>query len=1027
MFSVARLRASTATLLSILAVMALVTGFSIGTSAFLDAQGGRGVQAGLATRAGADVALRASLTVAENPDRQDEAVRAAITRTFAGTGVPFAVDRTVSSHVTVRPDADAAEPEDRGGSAASVPDIDDLVVAVSGAAPTASIETFVQADAAAALGIATGDHVLLAGEPFVVTGTWRARDLLDPRWYGDPMVATGFNDDYGPFLITDAAWSRLDVEPTANWTLVPDLTRIDSRNIGAIVAAWSGIRDEWRGEVPGLETLTPERRLVDTLRDLEARLDGLRAVEPVVFTLVAAAALVALAELARLLVATRTRETTLYWSRGDSATRIAARMAAEVGTASLVGAVVGSAAAALVLARTGSLELAALGTSAWITPVVVALGGCIVAASAAHRSAAAPVRAAPRAAGSIRRAALPGIVVLAVLAAALTVWQLRIYGSPLTPTADGSGTVDPIAVVAPAAALVAAVLALLAAFPALAAANERRARRSGLTAQLAARGLVRRRSIVVAPFVVVCLAVGSATIAAAYAATWDYAFTETAQLRAGSVLHVDSRLEGIGTAAQDAVRSTPGVDQSAPLEVQPFSIGTESGTLMGISPQALTDLATLVPGQFDPAVATSGMRTEVPAPAVPQGATSLTLTIEAVGFDAPPELAAYLTDALGQLRRIAFDPARVASTATDGQVLSYTARDLGPATDGTRSLVALDFAFADQDFEHAQASVALRGLTAGVSGADQELDLDQFWIADSEGQRVEGPTTDATGSGFFLSAEARVARMTPSLNGTLEDFPQVPVVVSEQLASRFDVRVGDALSFSIQDGIDRLSCVVAGIVPVVPGTSNETALLLDLGVIQHYQLRTSEVPAAPRDLWVTTADPAGVQSALRDVLPANTRIDSRDDEAGRDVLGAAATTLWAAALCVGALALIGIASSARARLRVGRNDVAVLRALGLRSRDQAGILSTELTVVLVLGAAGGLLAGLLVSVLTIPYFARAAITLPYVSITTGMRIDLLGLGLVGAGLLLGLVLVILAVRRGVRRQVRTAMPEEDTE
>ncbi|MEP6875200.1 MAG: hypothetical protein ABI887_12615, partial [Burkholderiales bacterium] len=179
-FSVSRLRASAATLSSIVAVLALVTGFSIGTSAYLDAQGTRGIQAGLANRAGADVALRASLTVAENPERQDGEVRAAIRSTFAGTGVPMTVDRTVSSHVTVRPHPEAEEPEDRGGSAASIPDIADRVVTVAGAEPTKSTEAFVQADAAAALGIAAGDHVLLAGEPFVISGTWRVKDFLDP-------------------------------------------------------------------------------------------------------------------------------------------------------------------------------------------------------------------------------------------------------------------------------------------------------------------------------------------------------------------------------------------------------------------------------------------------------------------------------------------------------------------------------------------------------------------------------------------------------------------------------------------------------------------------------------------------------------------------------------------------------------------------------------------------------------------------------------------------------------------------------
>ncbi|MEP6480270.1 MAG: FtsX-like permease family protein, partial [Rhodoglobus sp.] len=186
-------------------------------------------------------------------------------------------------------------------------------------------------------------------------------------------------------------------------------------------------------------------------------------------------------------------------------------------------------------------------------------------------------------------------------------------------------------------------------------------------------------------------------------------------------------------------------------------------------------------------------------------------------------------------------------------------------------------------------------------------------------------------------------------------------------------------------------------------------------------------PADPRDLWVTTDDPDGAQSALRTVLPANSQIDTRNDPAGREVLGAAALTLWAAAICVALLALLGVSSSARARLRVGRNDLAVLRALGMRSKDQAGILSTELVVVLALGAAGGLAAGALVSALTIPYFARAAVTLPYVSISTGLRIDLLGLAVLVGALCIGAAVVVLVARRRVSALVRTAMPDGEPE
>jgi ABC-type antimicrobial peptide transport system permease subunit len=145
------------------------------------------------------------------------------------------------------------------------------------------------------------------------------------------------------------------------------------------------------------------------------------------------------------------------------------------------------------------------------------------------------------------------------------------------------------------------------------------------------------------------------------------------------------------------------------------------------------------------------------------------------------------------------------------------------------------------------------------------------------------------------------------------------------------------------------------------------------------------------------------------------------------VLGSAALALWAAAVCIVLLAIIGIASSARARVRSGRNDIAVLRALGLTRRDQARTFSEELLVVLVAGGIGGLLAGALVATLTIPYFARAALTLPFRAIGTGLQVDLVGLIAVLALLGAGAAIVVVGVRRRVARLVDEVLPGEESE
>src|SRR5690606_14201024 len=127
----------------------------------------------------------------------------------------------------------------------------------------------------------------------------------------------------------------------------------------------------------------------------------------------------------------------------------------------------------------------------------------------------------------------------------------------------------------------------------------------------------------------------------------------------------------------------------------------------------------------------------------------------------------------------------------------------------------------------------------------------------------------------------------------------------------------------------RLTAVVAGIVPVIPAGDDEIAVLLDLGVIQHYQLRVALDPPRPERLWISTDDPAAVVADARPLLPANIRILTAADAAGRTVLGAAATALWLAAWGCLVLGAVAVAAAVRVGGDARRADVAVLRALGL--------------------------------------------------------------------------------------------------
>ena len=874
MLSLTRIRQSAALLGAILAVVALIAALAIGMVGFLAQQATDGVRAGLESRAGSDLAFRPALRIASNPETQDAEVRAAVVHSFAPTGVDMSVSRAVEMRVSLRTTADDGTEAESIGLAASYQDLEDRVEIVDGAFGVTTNEVIVQERAAADLGLEVGEELLIEGARFTVAGTWRAVDFLDPRWYGDPMIVTGLDQDYGPFVIDEAAWTRFDDLPRVRWTLIPDIDDITSSNLAAVANAWFAIDSDWRGEVDGLETLEKQGRFAQTAAILGVRVTGLTAIQPVVLLLLAAIAIVALAELGRLLAATRADETALIWSRGASSGDLARATAIEVGIAATLGMLLGGAAgvAALVLATGGTDVLRTLGPAAWAVPLAGALSAAGLAAFNAFRSAGRQtVRDPADASGRARRLTAPGLVVLVVAAASLAVWQLRLYGSPVTPSSDGRSAVDPIAVLAPALALIAVVLVVVLVFPLLAGLGDRVSARQRVTAQLAARTVARRVSLAAAPLVVVALATGSTVVAAVYSATWTSSFDVTSALRSGSDLHVSSRIEGISATAIDDVVALPGAGPTAPIEVQPLAIGGESGSIVAASPDAIAQVATTASGTFDRDAAAEVIRVDLPAPEFTADTQRIELEVQLENFVTPPGMSMWIVDQLGTLREVPLEPppGPGPDSATVTVVYGADVPDALAAAPAPWRVLSMEIQIPQSAVigVNTFAHLTMRELTATTDAGEVDIPLDQYWLPDSPVLQFSPPNSDGTGRGFVAYSDTLFVRLTPSFDGTFDDRIAPPVLVSQRLAEQFDVTVGDSLSFPLQDGFDRLNVEVAGIVPAIPGAPFDTALLMDLTVVQHFQLRISEEPARPRDVWVSAANPAGHDRAAPHRLP----------------------------------------------------------------------------------------------------------------------------------------------------------------
>ncbi|MGN6503212.1 MAG: hypothetical protein ACTHKX_09995, partial [Pseudolysinimonas sp.] len=885
------------------------------------------------------------------------------------------------------------------------------------------------------LEIAAGDRVRIGDVDAVVAGTWRVDDALDPRWMGDPLVTSGADGtDTGLVVVDESLWPQLDTDPRARWTLVPDPATVTARDLAPIVAEWNHIGIEWRGQVTSqLITLEKQGRFKRSAIELGTRVDGLQAIQPVVLLLLAAIALVTLAELGRLLTTTRATEIALLWSRGASALDIARSTAAEVAVAAGAGALLGTSGALGVLgAALGPDAIVTCGAAAWVVPVAATASAVLLVAGGALRSARRQTVRDPRdASGRARRLAGHGLVVLTVAAAALAVWQLQLYGSPLTPTADGGTDVDPVAVVAPALTLVAMVLIALTLFPRVAALTEVAARRAGTARILAARTVARRLQLVAAPLAVVAVACSTLVLAAAYSATWSDSFTRTTALRAGAPLQVSTGYTGLTADDIGRLRALPGVDGVAAVDVETLQIGGDTGTILGVTPATLARVATTASGTLDRDRIAAALTTDLPGPALPDGADTLTLTTAQTGFREAPALSLQVMDGDGLLHTIdarapvtqGIDPTHSTDAVTFAGV-TYTMPIPQELADAPTPWQVMTI-----DVSVTQASVTgdetAQFVLTDLAADGSPLELDRFWLPESPILQFDSPIPDFAGLGFRIDANVLSIRMTPTFDQQISDLSAPPVVISQQMADRYRLKVGDPVSFVLDDAYDRSTGTVALIVPAIPGADLETALMVDLGYVLHHRLRVEQTPDLPTVLWVDTAAPEATAMAFRQELPANTRMQSAGDPAGRTVLGSAATALWLGAGGCLVLAIITVIAVARAQLRSRRLDVVVLRAIGFGSRDQAAVRRRELGLVLGFGVVAGLVAGAAVSLLTVPQLARAAVVEPYASVPTPLVMDLAALG-TGLGLLLlGLAGIVMIYASRVARHARTAIGAEE--
>lgn len=894
---------------------------------------------------------RASLTLATSTSEpvpaegvasgeQDRAVRDDVAR---GLGdVPVTVRAAVRSA-----QLPVVAPQAQGATsvvllvAQGLPDVADLVDGTWAGAPD---QVALQADAAAALGLAVGDPLRLAapdGPPdraehsVVVSGTWRVREGSRAAVGGDPLLLTGRQSTsaVGPAVPADPA---LLGDATRTWWVAPDVDRLDLASARRLPGATQAVVDAVRSDprLPGARVRTG---LTEDLPDVVRAAGAAGATGRVVLLLVGVVALTTVLVVAALLVQRRAGQAALLRSRGASWPQVAASTLVETGVLVLP---------ALVL--TAALAVADPGLRA----SAPALVGCALAAAAVLALPA--VLAARRwevvrenASGRRTGAARVGGELVVVVGAALALWQLRRQGGSTT-LQDGGllERADLVVVAAPVLGLLAgALVSARLVQPVSAAVARALTRRPGLPGLVAAWQTSRAPGPHVVAVLLVVVLVGTGVLVAGTAATRSAEHARVAARQVGADARVTTDRPGgadpLESAAQAAaLADVAGVVGVTGVLVEPARTAAGPVTVVARTgdPRAVGDaVGPTVPtgGGVQVGWSASVRAGSQPPPGLPP---------DEVPAPAPSTLlvsaATWWLARSGYPLRLDLGTAPV-TTVLDGIVTveRSAAVELPPppaGPDDAWRLVAVDVGVSGLGAAAHEVAVRLLGLdaaggpveAAGASWSAQGTTVPaQALTGEQPAVRLDAP---------FLSAPTATVRvLAADLVGAGREL--VPASVSREVLEASGAEVGDRLLVRRVQAVDtEVVAAVSGVAGVEGG-----AVVVDQRTLAEVDLAAGRDPSGPGQWEVALSGPSGSaaraaaaerlrEAALGTGLPV--RVVDRDrlqqDLAADPLTSGALRTGVLGAAVVGLLSLVGLLASGAVSARCRLRDDTVLAVLG---------------------------------------------------------------------------------------------------
>ena len=315
----------------LLIVAAIITGACAAVVGLLSSSATIGVRGVLDATPRSDLSLGITMPLASDAAEQARVARETFRASFhdGARAIPLSIESTVESVLDVVPERGGSDAADswRVG-VASATNLDSDAALAAGRWAKGPGEATMQADAAAALGVAPGDTLSVQGAEVTVVGLWRVSDIEAPRWMADEQWTTGAADySVGPLVIDRSVWSTLDAEPWVHWAIIPDVDRLQATDLAAIANAWETMPDAVKAA--GFEPGTRSGQFVVAIRELSARVAALRTAIPLALVILSAIAALTIWELAGLTTRTRATETALLWSRGATTASLSVRAGAE--------------------------------------------------------------------------------------------------------------------------------------------------------------------------------------------------------------------------------------------------------------------------------------------------------------------------------------------------------------------------------------------------------------------------------------------------------------------------------------------------------------------------------------------------------------------------------------------------------------------------------------------------------------------------------------------------------------------------